>query len=227
MSDAKRNVSCWLRVLLGIIVFITFMLAAVIVLAVRAHGFLSVQSPVQTDIIVVSGTVSDSALERIAAGPGASQEVRILTVGGPIGRGSHLSSYRDYAALAAATLQQLGIPASRLVAIPAPRSERDRVYATAQALQDWLTSSDARINSLNVYAVGVRGRRTWILFREALGPEVDIGIVSLPDEDYDSAKWWSTSEGFRTVTGELIAYLYVKTLFRPDEQESASSPDPN
>jgi hypothetical protein len=30
-----------------------------------------------------------------------------------------------------------------------------------------------------------------------------------PDPEYDPQRWWTSSAGFRSVTGELIAYLYA------------------
>jgi len=204
----------WLRVLLCCLSSVLIVAIVGLVLAIRVHGFLAIQAPLDSRMIVVSGTLPDSALEKIVADVGANKIAKILTVGGPISRGSHLSSYRDYANLAADTLRQLGIPTSVIVAIPSPISERDRVFATAHALGAWLKNSETEIAAINVYALGVRSRRTLILYREALGPDIDIGIVSIPSEDYDPSAWWATSEGFRTVVSELIAYLYVKTLFQ-------------
>lgn len=209
----------WPRILLYCSFFLIIFTAACIILVTRIHNFLAIQAALDSEIVVVSGTLPDSALEKIVDDVGTNVTTMVLTVGGPISRGSHLSEYRDYANLAAATLKQLGVPSAAVVAIPAPKSERDRVFASALALRDWLADSDIEIESINVYTVGVRGRRTLLLFREALKPDISVGIVSLTDEDYDSTVWWTTSEGFRTVISELIAYVYVKTTFRTARPE--------
>ena len=54
-----------------------------------------------------------------------------------------------------------------------------------------------------------------MLFQAALGPDVKVGIISVPDPDYDPAHWWHYSEGVREILGESIAYIYAKFIFWP------------
>ena len=42
-----------------------------------------------------------------------------------------------------------------------------------------------------------------------------IGIIAIPDPDYDARHWWRYSEGVREILGESIAYLYAAWFFRP------------
>ena len=70
--------------------------------------------------------------------------------------------------------------------------------------------------SLNVMTEDAHARRTWLLFREALGPDVQVGIISVPNPDYDAAHWWRSSEGVREVIDETVAYVYAKFLFWPE-----------
>ena len=194
-------------------VVVVFVLGGVVVVT-RLHGFLSIQKPVVAKTLVVSGTLPDTVLEQIVAEMKKDANLLVLTVGGPIKRGGRLSPHHDYANLAAAALKEIGGPTSRIVAVPSPASPRDRVFTSARALRHWLNDSDTQIESVNVYTLGVRGRRTLILFEEALGPDITVGVISINDSGYDPSRWWGTSEGFKTVTGELIAYVYTKTLFR-------------
>ena len=71
------------------------------------------------------------------------------------------------------------------------------------------------LTAVNVVTVDVHARRTQLLFQMALGPKVKVGIIAVPNADYDAAKWWRYSEGVRAVLGEFIAYLYVKLFFFP------------
>jgi len=41
-----------------------------------------------------------------------------------------------------------------------------------------------------------------------------VGVTALPPLDFNPDRWWRTSEGFRTVTSEAIAYLYARFFFR-------------
>lgn len=204
----------WRLTSAGWLTVIVVLVLGDVVVVTRLHGFLSVQKPVVARAMVISGTLPDTVLEQIVAEMKKDSNLLVLTVGGPIKRGGHLSSHHDYANLAAATLIQIGGPASEIVAVPSPSTRRDRVFASALALRNWLNDSDIRIDSVNVYALGVRGRRTLILFEKALGPDITVGVISIPDPSYDPSRWWATSEGFRTVIGELIAYVYLKTLFK-------------
>ena len=54
-----------------------------------------------------------------------------------------------------------------------------------------------------------------MLFQDAFGQDVTVGVISAPDPDYDAAHWWRSSEGVREILGESIAYLYAKFVFHP------------
>jgi len=64
-------------------------------------------------------------------------------------------------------------------------------------------------------SMGPHARRSRLLFAKAFSPEVRVGIISLEERDFDPAHWWTSSQGFRTVVDELIAYSYARLLFRP------------
>ncbi|MGA7493600.1 MAG: hypothetical protein WB930_16225 [Syntrophobacteraceae bacterium] len=53
------------------------------------------------------------------------------------------------------------------------------------------------------------------LFREALAPDVTVGIISCADPYYDPKRWWESSEGFKTVIGETLSYIYAQLFFSP------------
>jgi hypothetical protein len=54
-----------------------------------------------------------------------------------------------------------------------------------------------------------------LLFQEAFGSDVRVGIISIPNPDYDEKRWWHYSDGVRDMVGEVIAYIYAKFLFWP------------
>ena len=53
--------------------------------------------------------------------------------------------------------------------------------------------------------------------QKAFGPSVKIGVISVPDPDYDPKHWWRYSEGVREVLGESIAYIYARIFFHPSK----------
>jgi len=64
--------------------------------------------------------------------------------------------------------------------------------------------------------MGPHSRRSWMLYKEAIGEEIPIGIIAFENREYDPKRWWKTSSGVRTVLDETIAYLYAKLVFDPE-----------
>jgi hypothetical protein len=97
-------------------------------------------------------------------------------------------------------------------------------------LKDWFREHNPSVQSINVMTEDVHARRTRLLFQEAFGKDVTVGIIAVPNPDYDSAHWWRYSEGVRDVLGETIAYVYAKFFFYPsahgtgNETHAASQP---
>ena len=205
----------WRLTVYGWVGLITSLGFVLYVFIVSIHGFLMLNKPSQSDLIVISGTMPDSALVSVVSAHADAPGLRIVTTGGPINRGSRLAKYDNYAQLAAESIRSFGYEGLSVTAVPAGSTQRDRVFASAIALRNWL-KANPDIDSITVYALGVRGRRTFELFRHALGPDIEVGIVSIPSTNYDASRWWASSEGVRTVVSEFIAYLYVKTLFSPE-----------
>ena len=71
------------------------------------------------------------------------------------------------------------------------------------------------VTAFNLLTEAAHARRTRLLYQEAFGEGVKIGIIAVPNPDYDAGHWWRYSEGVREVLGESIAYLYAKFLFHP------------
>ena len=51
----------------------------------------------------------------------------------------------------------------------------------------------------------------------ALGPTIEVGILAAEPTQYDSAHWWRTSDGAKTVVAETMGYFWAKLFFRPRE----------
>ena len=69
------------------------------------------------------------------------------------------------------------------------------------------------VRSINVVTEDVHARRTRLLFQKALGNDVAVGIISVPNPDYDARHWWRYSEGVKDVFAESVAYIYARLLF--------------
>jgi uncharacterized SAM-binding protein YcdF (DUF218 family) len=106
-----------------------------------------------------------------------------------------------------------GLPKEKGVPVPAPQVERDRTYASALRLRAWLEKQGPLPRHLTVVSSGVHSRRSRNLFQKAFGRDTEVGIIAVRDTGFDPSHWWTTSDGFRTVTDEIIAYVYVTVFF--------------
>ncbi len=195
-------------------VIITLAIAGLVVWgSTEIHSFLAQTEPVNADPLVVEGWLPDYALA------GAVKEFHshpyrcVITTGGPVDVGGTLMNYKTYAALCAATLCRLGLDSSKIVAIPAPRLQVNRTFASALSLNRWLKISAASIHSFNLYSLGVHTRRSRLLFQKALGNSIPVGSIAATDISYDPNRWWRYSNGVEGVIFESVGYLYVKVLF--------------
>lgn len=163
--------------------------------------------------MVVEGWLPDFALERALREFNRRHCQLMLVTGGPIEQGHMLVSYKNFAELAAAILEQLGLDRRMIKAIPVPNVIRDRTYASAIALKAWLNQAPLPITAINLVSLGTHARRSRLLFEKALGPGIAVGIIAIPDARYDPRAWWKSSMGVRTTLNELIAYLYARFFF--------------
>jgi hypothetical protein len=178
------------------------------------HPFLAVNRPIPARVLVVEGWSSDDVLEVARGEFQRGGYEQLYVVGGPLEWGKPLSEYRTYAELGAATLVKMGMPTNVVQAVPAPPVVQDRTFTAARALKHWLAAHGQTPPSCNVMSVGAHARRSRLLFRKAMGDSVAVGIINVRSNDYDPARWWRSSSGFRFVTGEVIAYAYAKLVFR-------------
>ena len=172
--------------------------------------FLSPNRPVEAaEVLVVEGWLPDYALREAAAEFRRGHYRYILTAGSPLLKGYYTSGSKTSAHLAAETLVLLGVPSDLVRPAPGPDVLRGRSIAHARAIKEWLEVHDPEVRGVNVFSLAVHSRRTWRTFQAVMGSKPQVGIIAHPDAGYDADRWWTTSEGFRTVTGEAIAYFWM------------------
>ena len=179
-----------------------------------AYPFLAVTHRVNADTLVVEGWIQPYAIRAAVSEFQAGHYERVFTTGGPVaGMGGYTNDYNTSATQAAAQLQAEGLSANVIRAVPARISERDRTYSAARALRDWLSQHHSSVHAINVLTQDVHARRTRLLFERAVGERTTVGIIAVPNPDYDARHWWRYSEGVRDVISEAIAYLYARLVF--------------
>ena len=189
---------------------------AILIGAVRAaYPFLAISDPVPGGILIVEGWAPGYVLAEAQQQIDTRRYAKVYVTGGPLERGVPLAEFKTYAALGAASLFTLGLNPAAVETVPAAGVQRDRTYASALALKQWLQDHRVPLNQINVITMGPHARRTRLLFTKAFGPGTTVGIVSVPSEDYEPAHWWRSSAGVRNVVGEVIGYAYARVAFNP------------
>jgi hypothetical protein len=193
--------------------------AGVAIFATReAYPFLAVNQPVTGGVLVVEGWVQAEDMEAAVAEFRRNHYDKVYVTGAPLAKGSPLAEYKTYADLGAVILHSLGLETNVLQAVPCPTVRQDRTYTEAVSLGRWWREHGGVPAKLNLVTSGPHARRSRLLFEKALGDNVSVGVIALEEQSYDPKRWWHSSEGFRTVTGEALAYAYARFLFRAPKE---------
>lgn len=184
--------------------------------------FLAVTERTPTKILVVEGWVHDYVIRAGAAEFKNGGYERAFTTGGPVeGSGGYVNDYQTSASVGAARLGAAGVPSGVVQMVPSRVMSRNRTYASALALRDWLSAHNVAAHSFNVLTESTHARRTRLLFQKAFGNDVAVGIISVPNPDFDGSHWWRYSEGVRDVVDGAVAYGYARFLFYPSFPDSS------
>ena len=204
----KRQV--YVPTLSGWLLLLASMTALVGLCTARAYPFLACHHPADANVFIIEGWVPDHVLEQSLAPFGIRDDLRFVTTGGPLQLGHHLSEYKTVAELAAARLVSLGLREEQVTAVPNRVVGKDRTYAAALEVRKWLLENP-EVRRANLITEGPHARRSFLVFTKVVPPTVELGICAVPPRDYDPERWWASSEGFRTVVSEVIAYAYART----------------
>ncbi len=205
----------WLPTWRGALVLIFVLVAAGYGFVKGIHPFLARDAPVPARVMVVEGWISIIALEAAADRFRADGYDMICTVGGPF-PGEADDSPKNHALIVADQFLEMGFPPAQVFAVPSGEPQRDRTYTSARVLRDWFVERGGLPTALNVVTEGAHSRRSRLLFEEAFGDTVTVGVISIPVHTYDASHWWRYSEGVKEVISEGAAYLYARFLFNPD-----------
>ena len=176
------------------------------------HPFLAPTKPVGADNFLV-----DYGLKKLSDEFRSKNYSLILSAGVLLPQGSPFAAeYKTSAELSAAILKKFGIREKAIVPIIPKPVKRDRTFASALAVKNWLAQNNIQPRGINLFSIGPHSRRSWMLYKEAIGEEIPVGIIACENREYDPKRWWKTSSGVRIVLNETIAYIYAKLVFDPE-----------
>ncbi len=202
-----------------LIVFAGVLLASYVFLF-RIYPFLAVTHRVDTNVLVVEGWIHDYAIRGAVEEFRTNRYQRAFTTGGPVeGSGGYINDYHTNASVGADLLKRSGLSDDSVQMVPSRVMERDRTYGSAIALRNWFREHNMPVRGINLVTENVHARRSRLLFHEALGTDVTVGIIAVPNPDYDSRHWWRYSQGVKDVVSETVAFIYAKLLFYPSDSK--------
>ena len=182
----------------------------------RIYPFLAATHRVGTSVLVVEGWIHEYAIRAAVEEFQSNQYQRVFTTGGPVdGTGGYINDNQTSASVGADLLTKSGLPNESVQMVPSRVMDRDRTYGSAVALRNWFREHNMPVRSINVVTEDLHARRSCLLFQKALGDNVTVGVIAVPNPDYDARRWWRYSEGVKDVVSETAAYLYTKLLFYP------------
>jgi uncharacterized SAM-binding protein YcdF (DUF218 family) len=202
----------------GWLAIVTTLVLVAYFLLLNIHPFLAVTKRVNTNTLVMEGWVHEFAARAAANEFRTGTYQLIYVTGEPVtGSGEYTLDSRTDAYVGAGLLRRNGIPEELLQRVPRRAVDRDRTYASAVELKNWFREHNIIVHGVNIVTEGAHARRTRLLFQEAFGKDVAIGIIAAPNPEYDARHWWRYSEGVREVIGETVAYIYAKFFYYPSE----------
>ncbi len=192
---------------------ILFTAALLILIILKMQAFLAYNSPVDGEILVVEGWCPGYVLNQAVSKFHKGNYQYLVTIGGPVSDPSKHGGCSNYADFAAKEFIKLGVEKNSLIAVPAPHVKRHHTYSYVLAFRKWLINSDLNVKALNVFSFNLHARKTYIIFKKVLGPEMQIGIIAGKTNDYDPKFWWLSVNGIKLVFRYSIEYTYA--LCRP------------
>lgn len=190
-----------------------------VVFVFAVYPFFAITERVETRLLALEGWVDLYAVRATADEFKSGNYERVFATGGPVsGSGGYTNDFNTSASLGAGRLLAAGLKPHVVQMVPSRITARDRTYSSAVALRTWCQENNVPLTSINVVTADVHARRTRLLYQKALGEGVKVGVISVPHPDYDASRWWSYSQGVRSVLGECIAYVYARLVFVPTRE---------
>ena len=216
-----RRRQIWLPTLWGCALLVIVVALAAVVLARMANGWLApnLLAPGVNGhgarTLVIEGWMETTDLDQAVLAFRRGHYERVVTTGGPLDSWPEVRAWNNFAELAASYLQRNGLGNVALVAVPAPASAQDRTYLSAVMVRNWARQSGTVLGSVDVFSSGVHARRSRMLYRMALGPDVEVGVLAARPQMFDADRWWTTSVGVKSVIGETLSLGWTVCCFWP------------
>ena len=206
--------SRWRLNLWGWLVILVTIILTVFLFITQVYSFLAPTQKVDAEVLVLEGAVPDYILDSAMKEFREGDYKLLVTTGTPLEWGHLLIDYKNTASVAASSLKRLGFDSTLLVAVATTEIRNNRTFNSALEFAHYIRTTHPEMKRINLMSYGAHSRRSWMMFREALGDQYQVGIISIPSFYYGNSNWWKSSKGFREVINELLGYIFVKLFLR-------------
>jgi hypothetical protein len=210
-----RKKETWSTTWLGKLLILAILVLGCWMFMMNIHAFLSQNSPVNSDIMVVEGFLPDFAIGESAKIFNDGNYKLMIVTGKKMIKGSSLTPFENDGLFTVAILGKMGFDTTRVKVIALENDvKKDRTFASAKAVLNWINKSELNPRRINLVSLGCHARRSRMMFDKAFANEIEVGIIVIPEIAYDPENWWKSSYGFKTVLNEFLAWTYAHFFFR-------------
>jgi hypothetical protein len=208
-----RRRTVWLPTIWGWLGLLLVGAAALVVVARGLYSFLALNAPVGARVLVIEGWMDREGFDQALAAFRNGGYERAVVTGAPFERWPRSEGYASAAERGADYLRARGLLEPMVAAVPSPASRTNRTFLSAVAVRDWARRSGLELGAIDVFSQGAHARRSRLLFQEAFGPGVRVGILAAraPGDD----EWWRTVRGTREVLDQAVALAWTRLFFSP------------
>jgi hypothetical protein len=180
---------------------------ALIAFAAYVYPFLAVTQRVDADVLVVEGWIPSYMLPPAAEEYRRGQYSVCFVSGLQNNPGAHQATAISEATRAATRLEELGVPSHSLVPCPALFARWLRTSKSARAVRDKIVELGIKPKGINIMTAGPHARETWVAYQHIFGPEMPVGIIAIPRNEYSANRWWINRHGVYWVAKDIVAWL--------------------
>jgi hypothetical protein len=128
------------------------------------------------------------------------------------GRRRIRNNYQSSAEITRNKLIEMGIDSSLIRALTGKRTQINRTLTSVITFSDWIDSYEKDIKGINVISLGIHSRRTWMTYKRMIDRTINIGIISLPEEQNPDS---GMSEYLKILkeSVDLLYYWIILILF--------------
>ena len=118
------------------------------------------------------------------------------------------NNYNSNAEIARNILINKGIDSKMIIAVTAGKTAINRTLSSVVEFRDWRKGYNGIVNGINIISLGTHSRRTWITYKNILGNDEKIGVISIKD----ARREFSGIKMYTYVLKEFLDLLYYKII---------------